>query len=76
MNISGTSYADTQPNTLNQPVFQIGDLKMELNTFAFEYTHTSEVLGKSTRFKLGQGCQYGTWDEFSPIQALPHGQRL
>jgi hypothetical protein len=60
-NIGGIGYAYTQADIFLDPVLQIEDLELELQTVALRYIRTFEFLGKSSRFELGQGYQDGMY---------------
>jgi hypothetical protein len=60
-NIAGVGYVYTQADIFLDPVLQVEDLELEMNTVAFRYMRTLEFLGKSSRFELGQGFQDGTY---------------
>ena len=60
-NIAGIGYVYTQADIFLDPVLQVEDLELEMNTVAVRYIRTLEFLGKSSRFELGQGFQDGTY---------------
>ena len=62
LNIFGVGYVYTKADIYLDPVLQVEDLKLEMNTVAMRYIRTGKFLGKSARFELGQGYQDGTWD--------------
>lgn len=76
LNVIGGGYAYTHADIYLDPVLQVENLELEMNTVAFRYIRTSQILGKSTRFELGQGYQDGTWDgllEGKPAKAHRRG---
>lgn len=62
LNILGSGYVYTHADIVLDPVLQIENLELEMNTVAIRYIRTAKILGKSARFELGQGYQDGTWD--------------
>ena len=62
LNILGGAYVYTHADIFLDPVLQVENLELEMNTVAIRYIRTGKILGKSTRFELGQGYQDGTWD--------------
>ncbi len=60
-NIAGIGYVYTQADIFLDPVVQVEDLELEMNTVAIRYMRTFEFLSKSSRFELGQGFQDGTY---------------
>lgn len=61
-NITGLGYVYTSAEIYLDPVLQVEDLELDLNTVALRYVRTFEAFGKSARFELGQGYQEGTWE--------------
>lgn len=61
-NIGGLGYVHTSADIYLDPLLQVEDLELSLNTVAARYIRTFEAFGKSARFELGQGYQEGTWD--------------
>lgn len=75
-NIVGTGYVHTEAKIFLDPVLQVENLELEMNTVAVRYIRTFEFLGKSSRFELGQGYQDGTYRglvEGKPAQADRQG---
>lgn len=62
LNIGGVAYAYTKADIYLNPVLQLEDLELNMNTVAARYIRTFEFLGHSSRFELGQKYQDGTWD--------------
>ena len=62
INITGVAYVYTAADIYLNPVLQIEDLELAMNTVAIRYIRTFEAFGRSARFELGQGYQDGTWD--------------
>ncbi|MGJ8672662.1 transporter [Rubritalea sp.] len=60
-NITGIGYAHTKADIFLDPVLQVEDLELELQTVAIRYIRTFDFLGKSSRFELGQGYQDGMY---------------
>lgn len=60
-NIAGLGYVYTEASIFLDPVLQVENLELEMNTVAARYIRTFEFLGKSSRFEFGQGYQDGTY---------------
>ncbi|MFC4995232.1 transporter [Rubritalea tangerina] len=60
-NLMGLGYAYTQADIFLDPVLQVENLELELQTLALRYIRTFEFLGTSSRFELGQGYQDGIY---------------
>jgi hypothetical protein len=60
--IGAVAYVYTQANIQLDPLLQIEDLDLNMQTVALRYIRTFEILGKSSRFELGQSYKMGTWD--------------
>lgn len=74
--LGGLGYVYTSADIYLDPVVQVEDLELSLNTFAMRYIRTFELLGKSSRIELGQGYQEGTWEgllEGSPAKTQRSG---
>ena len=59
--IAGIGCIYAQADIFLDPVLQVEDLELEMNTVAVRYMRTFEFSGKSSRFELGQGFQDGTY---------------
>lgn len=74
--ILGVGYIHTQADIYLDPLLQVEDLELKMNTFALRYVHSLQLWGKSARLELGQGYQDGTWDgllEGKPAKAYRQG---
>ncbi len=61
VNFAGAAYAHSSGDITLNPVLRIEDGEFDLNSIAFKYIHSFELLGKSARFDLTQTYQSGTW---------------
>lgn len=60
--IAAVAYVYTRANIHLDPLLQIEDLNLDMQTVAVRYIRTFEFLGKSSRFELGQSYKAGSWD--------------
>jgi len=61
LSFAGGGYAYTEADIALDPVLQIEDVEMELDTWVGKYIHTFEMLEKSARVEVTQGYQEGRW---------------
>jgi len=62
MNFAGAGYGYTRGEIFIDPVLQIEDAKMELNTLAAKYIRSFALFGHSARIDLIQAAQSGHWE--------------
>ncbi len=62
MNIVSAGYATTDGQIYLDPVLEVENVKMRLETWAAKYVHSFNLFGKSSRIDLTQGYQEGHWD--------------
>ncbi|MBU1231989.1 MAG: transporter [Proteobacteria bacterium] len=60
-NFAGGVYSYTEAEIYFDPVLQIKNAQMEMNTWAFRYIRTLELMHKSARIEFTQGFQEGKW---------------
>lgn len=60
-NIAGVGYVYTNAGIFLDPVLQVKDLELVMNTVVARYIRSFDFLGKSSRIELGQGYQDGTY---------------
>lgn len=61
LNVLGAAYARTDADISFDPVLRIENATLDMDTLAFRYIRTFEMLGKTARFEVIQGWQDGTW---------------
>ena len=62
VNYAGAAYAYTTADVLFDPVLEIGDATLELNTIAAKYLRTFEVFDRSARVELTVPYQDAFWE--------------
>lgn len=75
-NVAGVAYVYTSADIYLDPLLQVEDLELSLNTISMKYVRSFEAFGKTARFELGQGYQEGTWKgllEGTPAQTHRSG---
>jgi hypothetical protein len=60
-NYVGGSYIYSDADIYSDPVLQIQDAKMKMNTWAFQYVRTFELFRRSARVDFTQCFQQGRW---------------
>lgn len=60
-NFFGGAYSYTEAEIYFDPVLQIENAQMEMNTWVARYIRTFELLDKSARIEFTQGFQEGQW---------------
>jgi len=60
-NFFTANYAHTSGDIAFDPVLQIEDTKVDLDTWLFGYIRTFELLNKTARIEIRQPWQQGTW---------------
>ena len=60
--VAGAGFAYTEADIVFNPVLELENVEMELNTYAFKYVATFPLLGKSARIDLSQAYQQGRWE--------------
>lgn len=60
-NFAGVAYVRTEADIFVDPVLELEDVEMELDTWALKYIHTFDLLGKSARIDVTQAYQEGYW---------------
>jgi len=61
-NFAGAVYGYTSADIFFSPSTRIEDATLDLHSVAASYTHSFNLFGKSARFDLVQGYQYGRWE--------------
>jgi len=61
VNFGGVAYAYTEADIDFDPVLELEDVEMELDTWAAKYIRTFEFLDKSARVDITQGYQKAKW---------------
>ncbi len=62
MNFAGIGYGYTRGEIFIDPVLQIENAKMDLNTLAAKYIRSFDLFGHSARIDLIQAAQSGHWE--------------
>ena len=60
--VLGGGFAYTEADIDFNPVLQLEDVEMELNTYALKYVSTFPLLGRSARIDVSQAYQQGRWE--------------
>lgn len=61
LNFAGAGYVYTEADISDIPVLRLENVEKEMNTWAFKYIRTFELLERSVRVDLTQGYQKGSW---------------
>ena len=61
VNYAGAGYAFTAADVLLDPVLELRDVTLDLQTFGAKYLRTFEVLDRSARVELTVPYQHGLW---------------
>ena len=60
-NFGGFAFAHTESDIFFDPTLLLENVDMTLDTWAVKYIRTFELLKKSSRIDITQGCQKGEW---------------
>ena len=61
INFTGGGYAYTKADIFFDPVLQLEDVKMTMDTWAAKYVHAFELMGKTARIDVTQGFHKARW---------------
>ena len=61
VNFAGVAYVYTDGDIAFDPVLELEDVTMELDTWAAKYIRTFELFNRSARVDIGQGYQEAKW---------------